>query len=94
MLDWGSFLVVGIPIGAAAAALLHREFKLRAPGPARILQQLAGGLLMGVGATIAVGCNIGHGLTGVSIMALSSMVSTGFVALGVWVVTYLLFLRE
>jgi len=93
MLDWGSFLVVGMPIGAAIAAVSHHEFKLRAPGPARILQQLGGGFLMGVGATIAVGCNVGHSLTGVSVMALSSMVSTAFIILGVWTVSSLLFMR-
>ncbi len=93
VLDWGIFFVLGIPAGAAVSALFHREIRLRAPGPGRLLQQLGGGLLMGVGATIAVGCNVGHGMTGVSVLAMSSIVSTAFVVLGVWAVTYLLFMK-
>jgi hypothetical protein len=46
---------------------------------------------MGVGAGIAGGCNIGHSLTGVPMLALSSLTATaGFVG-GVWIGAYVLF---
>ncbi len=59
-LSWGSFMWVGIPFGAYISARFHGEFKWRAPGPQRILQALGGGVVMGIGAGIAGGCNVGH----------------------------------
>src|SRR5574341_1267321 len=55
------------------------------------LQALGGGLLMGVGAAIAGGCNIGHGLTGVPLFGLSSVTATLSIMLGVWTGVYFLF---
>jgi uncharacterized membrane protein YedE/YeeE len=56
----GAFLDVGIVGGSFLAALLANEFKLRAPRiPVRYAQALAGGVLMGYGARLGQGCNIG-----------------------------------
>ncbi len=90
-LTWGSFMWLGIIPGAYLAARLHGEFSWRAPGAQRLLQALGGGLLMGVGAGIAGGCNIGHGLTGVPLFGLSSLSATLSIVLGVWTGAYLLF---
>ena len=70
------------------------ELSWRAPPPQRMAGQFGGGLLMGFGAVTAGGCNIGHGLTGVSALALSSVVSTVFTILGVWAGTYWFFQRR
>ena len=51
----------------------------------RIPQAILGGALMGIGATIAGGDNIFHGLAGVPILALSSIVVMIFIFAGVWV---------
>ncbi len=48
-------------------------------------------MLMGVGAGIAGGCNIGHGLTGVPLLGLSSLTATLSIVLGVWTGAYILF---
>ncbi|PWB43917.1 MAG: hypothetical protein C3F12_11780 [Candidatus Methylomirabilota bacterium] len=90
-LTWGSFMWLGLIAGAYAASRSHGEFAWRAPGAQRLLQALGGGLLMGVGAAIAGGCNIGHGLTGVPLFALSSLTATFSVIVGVWAGVYLLF---
>jgi hypothetical protein len=90
-LTWGSFMWIGLIAGAHVAARSYGEFAWRAPGAQRLLQALGGGLLMGVGAAIAGGCNIGHGLTGVPLFALSSMTATLSVVVGVWAGVYLLF---
>ena len=92
-LDWGFFLIVGLPLGAFIAAKVTGEFGWKAPSPERMAQQLGGGVIMGVGASLAGGCNIGHGLTGVSTLAISSITATVFTILGVWTATYFVFAR-
>ena len=64
-LNWFTFLVIGVVVGAAIAAVIAGEFKLRAPDAKRLLQQFIGGLIMGVGAIIGTACNIGHILSGI-----------------------------
>lgn len=55
----GSILDLGVIGGALAAALLSREFAIRvAPAP-ELGKGALGGLLMGIGAVLAFGCNIG-----------------------------------
>ena len=53
---WMSFAVIG---GAAVMALLHNEFKLKFPTLEVALWAIGGGILMGIGARIGMGCNIG-----------------------------------
>jgi len=48
---------------------------------------------MGIGAVIAGGCNLGHGVTGVSTMAMSSIVATVSIILGNWTMVYFKFIR-
>lgn len=93
VLTWGSYMWVGLVAGAYWAARSHGEFAWRAPGAQRLLQALGGGVMMGVGAGIAGGCNIGYGLTGVPLFGLSSLTATGSIVLGVWTGAYLLFGR-
>jgi len=53
---WMSF---GIIFGAMVMAFFQQEFKFKAPKGELIVWGLGGGLLMGVGARVALGCNIG-----------------------------------
>lgn len=93
-LNWGVFEIIGIPLGAFIGARTNREFQWRSPKPQRLIQQALGGTIMGVGAVIAGGCNIGHGLTGLGILSLTSLVATIFLILGTWSGTYVFFLRR
>lgn len=93
-LNWGVFEIIGIPIGAFFAAQWSREFQWRAPKPARLMQQALGGAVMGIGAVMAGGCNIGNSLTGMGVLSLTSLVATVFLILGTWSGTYLFFLRR
>lgn len=88
-LDWNTFLVLGIPVGSFIAAKAAGEFRLRAPGPGRLLQHMVGGLGMGFGATLARGCNIGNGLVAVSQFSLNGWTATLFTILGTWLGAYL-----
>jgi uncharacterized membrane protein YedE/YeeE len=53
------FMSIGIILGAAIIALLRREFKWKLPSLETAIFALIGGVLMGIGARIAMGCNIG-----------------------------------
>ncbi|MHA2401008.1 MAG: YeeE/YedE family protein [Promethearchaeota archaeon] len=94
-LSWEAFLVVGAVIGAFIAAKIAGEFKLRAPKEGKqLFLQFGGGLLMGIGAVTAAGCNIGNTLSGIPQLSLGSILATIFFILGNWVTAYLLFGRE
>ena len=92
-LNWFTFLVIGVVVGAAIAAVIAGEFKLRAPDAKRLLQQFIGGLIMGIGAVIGTACNIGHILSGIPQLALSSILGGAFIILGCWVTAYIMFMR-
>ena len=92
-LNWFTFLVIGVVLGAAIAAIIAGEFKLRAPSARRLLQQFIGGLIMGIGAVIGTACNIGHILSGIPQLALSSILGGTFIILGCWTTAYILFMR-
>ena len=94
VLSWETFLVIGVVIGAAISAGIAGEFKLRAPGPGRLLQQFIGGLLLGIGAVIADGCNIGHILSGIPQLAIGSIIAGFSIIMGCWVAAYLLLMRR
>jgi len=90
-LSWESMLIIGLILGAAIAALIAGEFKLRAPTPGVLIQTFAGGLLMGFGAVVSGGCNIGHILSGVPQLSIGSIVGGLFIILGAWTAAYLMF---
>ena len=92
-LDWGSVMIVGLFAGAFLAALTHRELRWRVPKGPRLLQSGAGGLVMGIGAQLAGGCNIGHSLTGLSVLSIASIATTLAILLGGWAAAYVLFVR-
>ena len=63
---WGTALIVGIPLGAWLSARARGPVRWRAPGRGELGRRFAGGVLMGVGGTLAAGCNVGNALTGFS----------------------------
>jgi hypothetical protein len=72
------FLALGVLGGAAVSG----PRRLRMPDRARAARGLAGGVLMGAGGSIAHGCNIGHGLTGLALLSLGSALATAAMAAG------------
>ena len=93
VLNWGSFVVLGLPIGAFLAARPRNEFRWQVPDVPSTIRMTTSGLLMGLGATLAGGCNIGHGLSGLPTLALSSLTATVFTFLGAWLGNYVRFVR-
>ena len=92
-IGWDAWLIVGIIIGALVASLIAGEFKIRWPGWKTILQTLVGGLLMGFGAVTSSGCNVTHILTGLPQLSLGSVLGSISIALGAWLMAYILFVR-
>jgi hypothetical protein len=90
-LNWFGMLIIGTMVGALIAALIAKEFKLRAPTPGILLVTFVGGVLMGFGAVTSGGCNIGHILSGVPQLSLGSILAGVFIILGAWVASYLIF---
>ncbi len=69
----GSLLNLGVIAGGLAAALLSREFAIRVPAAGELVKGLVGGLLLGVGAMLAYGCNIGGFFSATSALSLSGL---------------------
>jgi len=69
----GSLLNLGVLVGALAAALLSREFAVRVAPAGELVKGGIGGLLMGVGAVLAFGCNVGGFFSATSALSLSGL---------------------
>lgn len=68
-----SILTIGLLWGAFASALLSKQFALRMAPPLELAKGLVGGILMGVGAAMAGGCNVGGFYTALSALSLSGV---------------------
>ncbi len=69
------YMVLGLVIGSFVAALLAGEFKLRVPRQGRrYVQTLGGGILMGYGAGLGIGCTLGAFFAGIPSLSLSGWV--------------------
>ncbi|MBC7633808.1 YeeE/YedE thiosulfate transporter family protein [Aeromicrobium sp.] len=82
---WLITFLLGIVAGGALSARTAGGFWLRGEKePVRYLQLAVGGLLLGAGGWIAGGCNVGHGLSGVAQLNVSSFVVVVAMVAGVW----------
>lgn len=79
---FGLFLIAGIFAGSFLGALVSGDFRWITPDGARIGHYLVGGAMMGVGAVMAGGCNIGQGLTGLGTLSLQSIVAVAAMVTG------------
>ncbi len=83
LLDFGVMSVLGVVLGAGAAAIRAREFRWEAFDDQREMRRhLAGAALMGLGGVLAGGCTIGQGLTAGSLLAVSWPITVGGMVLG------------
>jgi uncharacterized membrane protein YedE/YeeE len=79
-------LNLGVIGGAFIAASLASEFKLRVPKqPLRYVQSIGGGVLMGYGAGLALGCTVGAFFSAIPSLALNGWVFAGALAVGAYV---------
>jgi uncharacterized membrane protein YedE/YeeE len=84
-LDFGGATLVGTLAGAMLIALGRREFRWEGfGGPRDLAQHLIGALLMGAGGVTALGCSVGQGLSGLSVLSAGSVVAVAAIAAGAW----------
>lgn len=91
--DWGTMLILSAIVGAGIAALLAKEFQLRAPSPGTLIQCFVGGGLMGFGCMVSKGCNITHILSGWPQLSAGSLLAGVFIILGCWAASWWMFVR-
>lgn len=82
-LSFGVTAVLGVLLGSFLLAWLRKGLHLQGfSSPREMLRYIAGGVSMGVGGSLALGCSIGQGLTGLSTLALSSLVAAAGILIG------------
>ena len=84
-IDWGVLLVLGLLVGAFIAAKATGEFRVRIPDATTAVRSVGGGLLMGVGATLAGGCTVGNGMVQTSLFSFQGWIALLFIAVGIGV---------
>lgn len=81
--DPGSWRNIGIIVGALLATLLASGFKIKKiKSGKQVVAAVLGGLLMGYGARIAAGCNIGALYSGIASLSVSGWVFAVFIFAG------------
>ncbi len=80
---WGMLINGGIIVGSLVGALMAGEFKWRVPKQKRrFAQSLGGGVLLGYGAGLGLGCTVGAFFSAVPALALNGWVFAVGLALG------------
>ena len=85
---WITIALVSLIPGALIAAFRADTLWVRGESMPRYLQLATGGFLMGVGAAISGGCNLGHSLVGVPLLSMGSITTTVSMAVGVGLAHY------
>jgi len=75
--------VLGMVAGSAAMALATRTFRWEGFGSVEdVANHIVGAIFMGFGGVTALGCTIGQGLTGMSTLAVGSLLTLGAIVVG------------
>ena len=75
-LTFGVVAVLGVVLGSLLWSLIARSFRIEwFASIGDFVTHLIGGILMGVGGILAMGCTVGQGITGVSTLALGSVLA-------------------
>jgi uncharacterized membrane protein YedE/YeeE len=89
-LSWDLFFVLGLPLGGFLSVVRDNKFTWstlsgsKALAGAAVWRLAAGGFVLGASASLAGGCTVGHGLTGMPLLSLGSIAFTIFAILGAW----------
>ena len=75
-IDFGVAAIGGVILGSFLYAVATRKFRLETfTDRGDMVRHMLGGVAMGLGGVLALGCTIGQGVTGMSTLALGSLVS-------------------
>ena len=82
-INFGIAAVLGMITGSFVYAVTSGSFRVETFGTrSEMVSHLAGGLLMGFGGVLALGCTIGQGVTGVSTLAAGSLIAVASIIFG------------
>ncbi|MFY0691225.1 MAG: YeeE/YedE family protein [Paracoccaceae bacterium] len=82
-LTFGIGSVAGVLAGAFIGSLIKGHFRWEAcEDPRELRRQILGAVLMGIGAVTAVGCSVGQGISGFSVLAYSAPVTVAAIIAG------------
>ncbi|MDZ7812024.1 MAG: YeeE/YedE family protein [Ideonella sp.] len=83
--SFGVLLSLGVVLGAAVSAKLRGEFRVEGfKDVADLRGHLLGGVMMGFGGVTAMGCSIGQGVSGLSLLSGGAVLAVAGIVLGVW----------
>ena len=83
IVTFGIAAVLGMLAGSCAYALASKTFRWEGFGSVEdVANHVAGGVLMGFGGVTALGCTIGQGLTGISTLAIGSILAVAAIVTG------------
>jgi uncharacterized protein len=83
IVTFGVASVVGVIVGAAVMSLATKTFRWEGFASTEDLtNHLVGAALMGFGGVLALGCTVGQGLSGMSTLALCSLVTVAAIVIG------------
>ncbi len=75
-INFGISAGLGVILGAFLAAVAAREFRFESfTDVPDMLRHIVGGTIMGIGGVLALGCTVGQGITGMSTLALGSVLA-------------------
>jgi uncharacterized protein len=82
-LTFGIVVIAGVLLGSFATALATGRLQWEGySSPSHMLRSIGGAALMGSGGAMAYGCTIGQGLTGLSTLAIGSVIAAAGIVLG------------
>lgn len=82
-INFGIAVVLGLIVGSFLYAVFSRTFAIETfSHRTDMIAHIWGGALMGFGGVLALGCTIGQGVTGMSTLALGSVIATLSIILG------------
>jgi len=73
LISTNSLLTLGLLWGAFGSALLSKQFAIRMSPPLELIKGIVGGILMGIGAAMAGGCNVGGFFSAISALSASGL---------------------
>jgi uncharacterized membrane protein YedE/YeeE len=83
LVNFGVMALSGVILGSAIWAILAREFRIEwFAGWKDFANHVLGGALMGTGGVLAMGCTIGQAVTGVSTLAVGSILAFLAIVIG------------
>ena len=76
LINFGIMALTGVIVGSFLYALISRSFRFEwFRNVSDFISHAVGGALMGIGGVLSMGCTIGQGVTGMSTLALGSLIT-------------------